>query len=609
MPTESVGLSLGKCPVRDLKAALRLLGASLTGCVERGDFIAVLLAASASQLRAALGKPSPSQEKDDAETKAKLLNELIDASAKAGKAQIATDDSSILQPRTVVRLFNLQSAPALNMQKAVVLGRDPATERYEVRLDYDGSIKKVRYENLQVEESQPAREEQPVEDQVETMSPVLKSQPAREEQPAEDQVETMSRVLLSQSPLQPAREEQPVEDQVETMSPVLKSQPAREEQPAEDQVAKEEEARQEAEQTCKEAEQRQHEEDEAEEQRRCQVEEEGGPMGVQARTEQAAGDPETESHGEAEGNAQDVQSMSGAEGAPEHVEAGAEADKEDQGVFEECFAASAASSPARADAAASAASSPARADERDRQAEAPHVLVLPASPAKSPAAEVPVPFQSLKCNTPPKNATKLRLGYGPRQLDRTPGRMSEGLRDLWRSGDLCDLTVACRESTFRVHSLVLAGHSKKLRQFVKGQSEVTFPGVQYPETVQLLLEFLYEAEAEKGYAPSSHEVNLELLQTAHEFDLPPLKRQAAVFMAQGLTTQNVVEALLQCAKFELEDLKERIFCHLAKNKAALADVTTRAEMSQEPEILRQILLRVATENGGPPRAKRARLVT
>mmetsp|Transcript_88364 Transcript_88364/g.161857 ORF Transcript_88364/g.161857 Transcript_88364/m.161857 type:complete len:562 (-) Transcript_88364:92-1777(-) len=561
MPTESVGLSLGKCPVRDLKAALRLLGASLTGCVERGDFIAVLLAASASQLRAALGKPSPSQEKDDAETKAKLLNELIDASAKAGKAQIATDDSSILQPRTVVRLFNLQSAPALNMQKAVVLGRDPATERYEVRLDYDGSIKKVRYENLQVEESQPAREEQPVEDQVETMSPVLKSQPAREEQPAEDQ------------------------------------------------VAKEEEARQEAEQTCKEAEQRQHEEDEAEEQRRCQVEEEGGPMGVQARTEQAAGDPETESHGEAEGNAQDVQSMSGAEGAPEHVEAGAEADKEDQGVFEECFAASAASSPARADAAASAASSPARADERDRQAEAPHVLVLPASPAKSPAAEVPVPFQSLKCNTPPKNATKLRLGYGPRQLDRTPGRMSEGLRDLWRSGDLCDLTVACRESTFRVHSLVLAGHSKKLRQFVKGQSEVTFPGVQYPETVQLLLEFLYEAEAEKGYAPSSHEVNLELLQTAHEFDLPPLKRQAAVFMAQGLTTQNVVEALLQCAKFELEDLKERIFCHLAKNKAALADVTTRAEMSQEPEILRQILLRVATENGGPPRAKRARLVT
>merc|ERR1719230_1556963 len=127
----------------------------------------------------------------------------------------------------------------------------------------------------------------------------------------------------------------------------------------------------------------------------------------------------------------------------------------------------------------------------------------------------------------------------------------------------------------------------------------------YPESLKLLLEFLYEAEGDKGYSPSCDEVNKEVMQLAHRFNLPRLKRRAASAAAQSLTTHNVLQVLADCDKFELSDLKEKIIAHLACHKKALAEVTEGPAISNHPSVMREILVRVATpKDHGPVKRMR-----
>lgn len=52
-------------------------------------------------------------------------------------------------PGQIIKLCGLRSAAALNGEKAEIRRKDPGTDRYEIRLELDGSTKKVRKENLQ----------------------------------------------------------------------------------------------------------------------------------------------------------------------------------------------------------------------------------------------------------------------------------------------------------------------------------------------------------------------------------------------------------------------------------------------------------------------------
>lgn len=54
------------------------------------------------------------------------------------------------EPGQIVTLCGLRSAASLNGARAEIRRRDPGTDRYEIRLESDGSIKKVRGENLQL---------------------------------------------------------------------------------------------------------------------------------------------------------------------------------------------------------------------------------------------------------------------------------------------------------------------------------------------------------------------------------------------------------------------------------------------------------------------------
>jgi len=234
-------------------------------------------------------------------------------------------------------------------------------------------------------------------------------------------------------------------------------------------------------------------------------------------------------------------------------------------------------------------------------------VILPTALGKLLGKEAPVSANSL-ASGPPKKAVKLRVGYevGRHPAEET-GLMAESLRRLWRAGEMCDLTLGCRESTFLVHRLVMASQSAELREFISNHSVVQVPNVAYPESLQILIESVYEAEGEKGYAPSCYDVNMEVLELAHRFQLLGLKRRAASFMAQNLTSHNVLRCLGDCEAFALQDLKEKIISHLAVNKKVLAEITDGPHISKHPELLRQILVRVASPKENPPPGKRVRV--
>jgi len=52
-------------------------------------------------------------------------------------------------PGQIVKLCGLRSAAALNGERAEIRRKDPGSDRYEIRLELDGSTKKVRRENLE----------------------------------------------------------------------------------------------------------------------------------------------------------------------------------------------------------------------------------------------------------------------------------------------------------------------------------------------------------------------------------------------------------------------------------------------------------------------------
>lgn len=55
-----------------------------------------------------------------------------------------------LKRGAIVSLIGLRSTPQLNGEKAEILKHDVATDRYEIRLEMDNSVKKVRRENLEL---------------------------------------------------------------------------------------------------------------------------------------------------------------------------------------------------------------------------------------------------------------------------------------------------------------------------------------------------------------------------------------------------------------------------------------------------------------------------
>jgi hypothetical protein len=195
---------------------------------------------------------------------------------------------------------------------------------------------------------------------------------------------------------------------------------------------------------------------------------------------------------------------------------------------------------------------------------------------------------------PLRKAMKLRTNSGRTAKADRPGRMADSVRALWRSQDFCDVDLVCGKTTLRAHKVVLAGQSVVFREILAKRADVQLSEVQHPEAVELMLKYLYEATDESGIPPRvSHEVLRDLLRLASRFQLPGLFRLSAVALGHVVTTRNAVECLVTCGSFGLTVLQHRILDKLAANKEALKEVTGGPAIAEYPDLLQEILRRVA----------------
>mmetsp|Transcript_64940 Transcript_64940/g.101304 ORF Transcript_64940/g.101304 Transcript_64940/m.101304 type:complete len:696 (+) Transcript_64940:122-2209(+) len=692
IPTSSIETELRARPIRELRAGLKRLGYPVAHCVERNDFISALLQATTCQIRDALGKTNSS---DSADGQAELLRQLLIERPETALPREAAEDR--LPSGSLVRLCNLQSAPALNTQRAVVVRYDSLSDRYEVRLEWDGSIKKIRWENLDIQETasppsplaskgsagSPCIPEAEFEDaEVRARSPHSFSveNPASPS-PSRSLVEAQLHAITSPNTRNvtigstssatstgdtsqsidgrtatsnvdsPAtigasevgnklqmRAEIDMNSSLDVLPGLVDSSPAMEVSgsneshvgihgndsssatedtfhrdvrvhtdtdftrdsdilPSIAEVGFEKESSVEDEQTCS-----------------LDLASEIGELLIAASvldepvfTPQKPDRPSED----VKNSHEDLLSASGAPLVTEHVGAAVlrtptagtrtEAMQDDADGKAESYCSSPRSSAdlsaVRIDSSAVDMAAPAGEIEASKA----EPLIFKMKSEEKTAGKA--------CAS--KKALRIRVAYdaGKQSGENTViSYLSEGLRQLWKDGDLCDVTLLCRGSSFRVHRLVLAAHSKELKDFVAEASEVQMSWLMFPESLKLMLDFLYEEATIWSYSPSCHDVNMEVMQLAHKFQLPRLMHRAAAIMAQSLSTHNVVQSLHDCDTFRLGDLKDRILSYLATNKKALAEITTGSSISSHPDLLREILVRVATPKDDGSR-KRARLST
>eukprot|EP00418_Pyrodinium_bahamense_P084850 CAMPEP_0179060842 /NCGR_PEP_ID=MMETSP0796-20121207/26073_1 /TAXON_ID=73915 /ORGANISM="Pyrodinium bahamense, Strain pbaha01" /LENGTH=512 /DNA_ID=CAMNT_0020757635 /DNA_START=1 /DNA_END=1539 /DNA_ORIENTATION=+ len=511
MAVERRTVDLSRWPDQALKAALRLLGVDAADCTEGEDLAARLARTPVRDVRTALCDLGVNMagclEGDD------LLQRLLEASQAApasappdGWQEPGQEEDEVVPAGSRVRLYGLRSSPALNMQQATVVRHDPEADRYEVRLHWDGSVKRVRIENLLVEEEAAINEDKCLADATEE---VREAEGTRVNTFAADE-----------------------EDEERQLG-------HRAADALEDEVVPRPEGT-------------------------CQL------SGAEAPQEPPM-------PGALELGAPAPAAMVGPGGAPADV-AGQPSEvrrrkrKFKQGAGEDIADVCKASSvPAE---------SPATLGRELCQD-----TVAPTRGADRSPGEA-------------RRPTRLRVGgyRGERQAE-AQGGMVEGLRKLFWAGDLCDMTLVCGDTTFRAHKAVLGSQSEVFRGLLQETSEVRLADISHPEAVRLMLDFIYEVNDLSSYAPALHEINIDVLRLADKYQLPELKRRAAIFMAQGITTQNVVESLKLCEDLRLCGLRDRILEQLALNKKALAEISVSPVVIAYPHLLQDILKRLAAPAG------------
>jgi hypothetical protein len=121
-------------------------------------------------------------------------------------------------------------------------------------------------------------------------------------------------------------------------------------------------------------------------------------------------------------------------------------------------------------------------------------------------------------------------------------------------------------------------------------------GVTHPETVQILLDYVYQVGTSGSweYSPSDIEVNKEILHLSRQFELKQLHEYAARWLARGVTASNLVERLVICEDFKLGKLRQKLIEQLAAHPPELSAVCRSAEVLAHPRILQELLVQVSS---------------
>jgi len=137
--------------------------------------------------------------------------------------------------------------------------------------------------------------------------------------------------------------------------------------------------------------------------------------------------------------------------------------------------------------------------------------------------------------------------------------------------------------------------------------ELDVLGLNAAEGVKIMLDYMYSISTSSSweYAPTSVEVNRDVLRLAQHFNLPHLHEHAARWLAKGLTTSNVVSRLVICEELGLGLLRDKIIEQLTAHPAGLTMVSTSAEIMKHPKILQELLIAVASVHSSAGEKKAA----
>lgn len=183
----------------------------------------------------------------------------------------------------------------------------------------------------------------------------------------------------------------------------------------------------------------------------------------------------------------------------------------------------------------------------------------------------------------------------------TPDCLSDGLRDLYRKGDFTDVVLQCVGQTFLAHRAILASQSIVFKQGlsgtdkVNGREEIRMADIANPEAIKIMLDFMYQIDADKEYNPRTQEINKDVLRLAQNFQLPQLTERATYWLAKDVTTGNVIERLAICEEFACHQLREKILEQLAYNRLALLEVAHSPQILNHPKFMLELLQQVVVE--------------
>jgi len=196
------------------------------------------------------------------------------------------------------------------------------------------------------------------------------------------------------------------------------------------------------------------------------------------------------------------------------------------------------------------------------------------------------------------------------------------LRELYRRGELTDVTLVCAEKSFGAHKVVLASESEVFRrglaaagaeaaaQGAAGEAaarqEVRLTDISNPEAVKFMLDYMYQVDAAvwEDYNPRTQEINKDVLRLAQHFKLPRLTERAMHWLSKDLTTGNVVERLSICEDFGLAKLREKILEQLTFNRRALAEIASSPQIMKYPKLMQDLLQQTAAVSNSDPQPKK-----
>jgi len=221
---------------------------------------------------------------------------------------------------------------------------------------------------------------------------------------------------------------------------------------------------------------------------------------------------------------------------------------------------------------------------------------------------------------------ELTVDLGPMPVDQLSGGAIEGgaLRGLFDRGEFCDVALSVGGQSFSAHSLVLAAvssgfheqiqaeYGKHVTGFVAGLDRkpltIHLDNVSHPEAVQDMLNCIYGPYGTDLKEPHSktEAANRDVLQLAQTYQIPPLQYQASLWLAQNLTTTNVLGRLAICEEFGLLEVREKILEQLIADPLALPMLARDPEVTKVPKVLQDLLVRILTlvtasqQNPDPP---------